>query len=424
VPLLRLVATLIAGLIRQGVATGSVSVSELLYNNSITRCNLSGNQCTPLCPQVTTDCSYRKLEQRFLTIGMLYVLTRVCQSRANEDKDFIYQVLTHKSLYELEGYDYYNPLDHVRKKAKPKKKSSKPIIEPASEKTVVASTAETFSKYEILSDLIKRLEEHSIEIAKEQLDKWFEEDDPDDIPDYVKFIRRETEKLKNPAPNLYSFRKYKELLLNFINNEIELSDDEVKSVIHWLVIDFVPRDMHDFPGVMQIDKIPKLIHDTEKLTDDHPCKWDKARFKKVSESDDPYEKVIYFNKALYAWKLYVVGKLRDVADWEVRYKELLDGIILGSTLLYSSKYVVFRKVTDNLKVVLQHLQGIAPVSAFLMDDQKNNLYQIDPTADIQAIRKKASIGIVELYMDRFFEMLLSKKALIRIEKLSGIVERV
>jgi len=377
-----LIASTVFNLVKYGISTGAVSITELLKSETITQCCLSGNLCSISCPQFSSalsklsdtneltsvSCIYKKVKHSFLTLGQLYFLNRTFISKQTEDRDFLYRVIVGKPLIEDSDEIIYRPVDAVGKSLDYEMDEMLASAISTTKRISYENNSsipenKLSSIRDEVTEILKKTFEQKINQTKDELIEKLKISKP---TDHIKHILRKlTEGVS--GPQYFGMHEYIQIIVDFILNspKNKYKQYEVLAFLRYIVLAFVSKDTNDFPAIaMTQHQINELILKTKDLSDDHPYKWSSKRKNQIDNQSSRYRKMVYVNDFLYLWKLYVVHTtpIQEITEADIRVKFIIDMLIYKLSFEYSTERIILNKMEDvnfkRLKRILLTIMGI------------------------------------------------------------------
>lgn len=319
----------------------------MLYDNSVTKCQLSGNLCSSLCPEVSGICANKKIEGRFITVGQLYFLYKINQTAKYEDREFIVYLVSGKSLFSETDKDefMYDPIRLMENKS-----FSKYMVP-------FDITEDDAAIHKKIVELIERIKKPEREARKKLVEESIAIHDGVP-PQQIKTILAELSK-PIEISNYYAYHEYTNLIFDYILGKLSLTNDELRIIIVYLICSYIPKNKDDFPtNLLRIDesRINKIIEKTRNLPETDPTKWSKERLLLLKSLDSIYRQLVIFDNHLYLWKIYTLPSvsIEDLTDFDIQAKYLLDLVLNKFSFIHSSLYVVVNYYQESQYLVKLH----------------------------------------------------------------------
>lgn len=283
-------------------------------------------------------------------MGQLYFISRAAITKQTEDRDFLYRIITGKSLLEGQdtsdiiyapmetvGGDYYNGGTTITE--------VDVVSAPGDYKTLIAAAHSAISRVEL----------PKINKSKESLQKAVENSEK--APPHITNVLRQLEEGVRSA-NHFSMYEYIHILIDYVNLENEYTRSEISDIVAYVLVAFVRKNNNDFPsGLLTETQMTDLINKTAKMEDGHPFKWTARRKKTACAQTNTYRKMVYCDDYLYLWKTYVQNDtaINDLTEHDIRTKYLVDSLLQKLCYDYGTKQIVFSNFNDEQLQRVRHI---------------------------------------------------------------------
>jgi len=347
-------------------------------------------------------CKHKKLENRFLTIGQVYLLSRNVQTRNIQDKDFLVNVITGNSIIDDGNREVliYDPMEtleedwmHLFPEPDIEQIRFSSTSKPAEKESSTKKEENPILLYRSnMKDLMERLKGESRIKEVQDLKKLLQSEQVD-----KGFIRNLLAKMerKEISHNYISLIEYGKMLESYINLESDFETKDIEIILTYLMLAYQPMDRLDFPHIdVNKGKINKLILKTKGLKDEHPNKWTKDRYDNIRKQVDPYKKLLYFDNRMFIWFTYIKNSnIENVGKESILTKYLLDIILVKIYQLYGTRFMVlpykeneefYNRFKKFFSIVFKIISsnpnifnvGSKPNLDFFLPEQLDNQYRI------------------------------------------------